>query len=47
MPQLKHCAQLWGTQHKEDAEPWAVGVGPEKGHEDDQGAWAPLLWRQT
>ena len=26
---------------------WCVGVGPEKGHEDDQRAGVPLLWGQA
>ncbi|GAB0187001.1 cAMP-dependent protein kinase inhibitor alpha [Grus japonensis] len=32
---LEYCVQLWGHG--------AVGVSPEEGHEDDQGAGAPLL----
>lgn len=36
----EHCIQLWGPQNRKDG---AVGPSPEKGHEEDSEAAAPLL----
>jgi len=44
-PYLEYCIQLWSPQHMKER--GCAGVGPEKGHKDDQRAGVPLLRGQA
>jgi len=43
-PHLEYCIQAWGSQHKKDVELLEQSRG---GHEHDQRAGEPILWRQA